>query len=400
MIKQSKSIFFVVLLMLFILPTAVATTISTNKVFSEPGEILNMPVMIENVNHIGTVDITIFYDQTVVQITGAANSEFDFMHPVINNSAGYVRIGGMAYGEGISGNVKLADLILEAVGIANETSVLSITINELKVADPTETTIPSDIINNTFTILDPPGMPTGLLSSTGCHWVKWTWITGPNNDFIEVNLNGVWVINCTAQSYNSTVLPHAIQSISLRGYNSSLNKYSTILNQTVTLPNYPPIAVACSMHQYNNIGSEYKCDVIFDASASSDPDGSITHFGWNFGDDTTGTDELIKHVYESYNWNEAGYVPFIVTLTVTDDIDPLINDVIELPVNVYMAGDANGDGSANILDSTLVGIKWGETCTNFWEENEDGDRADLNNDCNVNILDAVIIGTCWGHTAN
>ncbi len=398
MIKQSNSIFIALLILLFLLPGAIATTISTVNVFSEPGETLNLPIIIEDVNHVGTVDITIFYNQTVVHATGASNSEFDFMHPVVNNSAGYVRIGGMAYGDGLSGNVKLADLMLEAVGSANETSMVSITINELKIADPTETTIPSDITNSTFNIINPPGIPTGLISSTGCHWIKWTWATGLNNDFVELSLNEDWVDNCTSQSYNSTVLPHAIQTISLRGYNYSLNKYSSFTNQTVTLPNNPPIAIAQSLHRYNNVGSVYECDVILDASASYDPDGSITHFGWNFGDDIEGTGELVEHVYELYNWNGTGYISFTASLTVTDDLDPLTNIIITLPINVYIAGDANGDGTVNILDLGLVGIKWSKTCTNYWEENEDGDKADLNNDCVVNILDAVIIGTCWGHT--
>ena len=83
----------------------------------------------------------------------------------------------------------------------------------------------------------------------------------------------------------------------------------------------------------------------------------------------------------------------------TDDLDPLTNNVITIPVNVYIAGDANGDGKVNILDATLVGLEWSETCTDGWDGNDDADRADLNNDCKVNILDAVIIGTCWGDVA-
>ena len=66
---------------------------------------------------------------------------------------------------------------------------------------------------------------------------------------------------------------------------------------------------------------------------------------------------------------------------------------------INIAGDANADGEVNILDATYVGLEWGETSTNYWQGNEEGDRADLNNDCKVNILDAVIIGACWGNVA-
>ena len=388
------------LLVVSITPAAAATTITIGNVFVEPGETSVVPVMIEDVTHVGTVDITIFYDPSIIHITGAANSEFDFMYPVINNSAGFVRIGGMAYGEGVSGDVKLADLMLEAVGGADETSPLSITINELKVADPTETTIPADVQNCNFGILNPPQPPVILSVTTGCHWINWTWTAGSNSDFVEVRIDGGWTENCTEQYYNCTLPPHSTLTISLGGYNSSLNRYSTHINQTTTIPNFLPVAAARPVHWHNNVGSVYNCKAVFDASASSDPDGSIADYQWSFGDGTSGSGELAEHVYSSYNWNGTVYEPLTVSLTVTDDLDPLIYDIITVPVNVYIAGDANADGSVNILDATLVGLRWGNTCTNHWDENSNGDRADLNNDCRVNILDAVIIGTCWGKTAS
>ena len=53
-------------------------------------------------------------------------------------------------------------------------------------------------------------------------------------------------------------------------------------------------------------------DISFDASDSSDSDGTISSYSWDFGDDSTGTGETIKHKYtkaKSYN----------VELTVTDN---------------------------------------------------------------------------------
>ncbi len=52
--------------------------------------------------------------------------------------------------------------------------------------------------------------------------------------------------------------------------------------------------------------------VSFDASGSSDSDGSIASYDWDFGDGTTGSGETVSHAYGS-----AG--DFTVTLTVTDD---------------------------------------------------------------------------------
>jgi PKD repeat protein len=52
--------------------------------------------------------------------------------------------------------------------------------------------------------------------------------------------------------------------------------------------------------------------VVFDGSASSDPDGSIVSYAWNFGDGTNGTGATANHTY-------AAGGDHTVTLTVTDD---------------------------------------------------------------------------------
>ena len=399
MTNVNNPIFFALILVLITLPFVSSTTISIGDVYIEPGAISTAPVTIENVSHVGTIDITLFYNSSLVRISGASDSEFNFMHPVINNSAGYTRIGGMAYGDGLSGNVQLADLVFEAVGSADETCSLCININEIKVADATETTIPANVQNSSISIINPPQSPGSLSSTVGCHWINWTWIDGNNNDMVEVLINDTWVMNSTMQYYNCTVFPHTVHIISLRGYNSGLGKYSSYVNQTVSIPNFAPAASASSMHLHNNIGSVYECKTILDGSASGDPDGSITYYQWDFDDETSGTDEVVEHIYTSCTWNATFYEPFAVSLEVGDDLDPQIYDDVTIPVNVYIAGDTNADGKVNILDATLVGVEWGESCTDYWAGNENRDRADLNNDCKVNILDAVIIGACWGHTA-
>jgi len=53
-------------------------------------------------------------------------------------------------------------------------------------------------------------------------------------------------------------------------------------------------------------------EVRFDASASSDPDGSIASYAWAFGDGGTGSGRTVVHAYE----NAGSYTP---RLTVTDD---------------------------------------------------------------------------------
>jgi PKD repeat protein len=56
----------------------------------------------------------------------------------------------------------------------------------------------------------------------------------------------------------------------------------------------------------------FPVDIGFDASASSDPDGSIIQYAWNFGDGSTGTGKKVTHNYRAFG-------TFAVRLSVTDD---------------------------------------------------------------------------------
>ncbi|MFE4228296.1 PKD domain-containing protein [Arthrobacter sp. NPDC056886] len=81
---------------------------------------------------------------------------------------------------------------------------------------------------------------------------------------------------------------------------------STTLTQpvSVTAPNKAPVAAltaACNA---------LSCS--FDASASSDPDGTVSSWLWDFGDGQTGTGKTVTHAYAT-----AGN--YAVKLTVTDD---------------------------------------------------------------------------------
>jgi len=321
------TVFIVLLLALLIVPVSAATTVSVSDVFFEHGDDATISVMINNVSNVGVANINIDYDPSVVRITTVDNSDFGNLYPVINNTIGLAKIGGVHY-DGLSGDVKLADLLLEAIGDAYEQSALNLTINELKEASSTETPIPATVDNG-----------------------------------------------------------------------------AVILN-------LPPIAIPMSLHRYNNIGDLGKA--IFNGSASYDlsSDGSITHYDWDFGDEQSGTGELVEHGYSSHLWNGIGYEPFAVCLTVEDN-GGLPNSTF-IPVNVSIAGDANGDGEVNILDAVWVGKHWRETCSGdlqnpmpcggcdgyLWDgDRGQADGADLNNDCEVNILDAVIVGANWRSTA-
>ena len=153
--------------------------------------------------------------------------------------------------------------------------------------------------------------------------------------------------------------------------------------------NLPPVARATVKHAINNAGAS----TYLNGSASYDPDGTIRSWTWDFGDGATGSWAQVSHVYTSYRWNGTAYEPFMVRLTVMDNASA--TNTATIPVSVYMAADANGDGVSNILDAALVGLHW----QSAYGSAEYSDGADLNNDDVVNILDAAIVGLNWNARA-
>ncbi len=79
--------------------------------------------------------------------------------------------------------------------------------------------------------------------------------------------------------------------------------------QIVVEANQPPVAVL------NGDSTVYMdSPAVFDGSASSDPDGTIVLYDWDFGDGTSGTGTVVTHIYDS-----AG--TYAVTLAVTDNAE-------------------------------------------------------------------------------
>lgn len=100
----------------------------------------------------------------------------------------------------------------------------------------------------------------------------------------------------------------------------------------------------------------------FDASASSDCDGSLTAFEWDFGDGSTGSGMLIDHTYQ-----EPGM--YAITLNVTDDSgltastsrQVAVSDGIPLDHWTFDEGSgATAHDIAGSFHGTLEGATWSE----------------------------------------
>ena len=100
----------------------------------------------------------------------------------------------------------------------------------------------------------------------------------------------------------------------------------------------------------------------FDASGSSDPDGSIAEYKWDFGDGTTGTGATSTHQFE--------YGNFPVTLTTVDDSGNVALAQIALEIvdqNIIPnADDIQAEGWIPNSVSTLNTSTWTESGTYEW----------------------------------
>jgi hypothetical protein len=163
-IRKNKTAIIVVSTVLFLISAsfaASATTVSISDVFMKPNETAVTSIMINNVSNLGVADISLYFEPSVVHVISATNSDFDVFYPVINNTGGIVRAGGMDDGDGLYGDVKFADVTLEAVGSHGETSALNLSSNELKESGLPETSIPATVDNGTvFLNLPPVAIPT------------------------------------------------------------------------------------------------------------------------------------------------------------------------------------------------------------------------------------------------
>ncbi len=112
-------------------------------------------------------------------------------------------------------------------------------------------------------------------------------------------------------------------TLTVTASNGLNNAVSTPIVVTASSPtaNVPPTAVATATPP----SGPPPLPVNFDASASTDPDGSIVAYKWNFGDGSSATGKTASHIY-------AAAAKYTATLTVTDNRG--VSQVKSIPITI------------------------------------------------------------------
>ncbi|NIP22787.1 MAG: PKD domain-containing protein [Phycisphaerae bacterium] len=100
---------------------------------------------------------------------------------------------------------------------------------------------------------------------------------------------------------------------------ASAQDSATVTVNPSSEPNEPPMAVI-TVYLRDKTGLIFG----FEGRSSSDPDGEIVSYEWNFGDGNTGTGVEILHTY-------AEEINYTVTLTVTDNLGAVATDTVDIP---------------------------------------------------------------------
>ncbi len=200
-----------------------------------------------------------------------------------------------------------------------------------------------------------PGV--GVLSTTGYGYASWngtsmatphasgvaalTWSADPSRSNAEIrNALTQTALDLGAPGRDNAYgygLVQAYDAWQLLGGNSSGN-------------NLAPIAA------FTYSCSELSCS--FDASSSSDSDGSISNYQWDFGDGNSANGSVIN-----YNFSTAGSYP--VTLTVTDD-----KGAVDTELKMIAIAISGGDTTAPVISNVTSAATKGTSFEVRWDTDE------------------------------
>ena len=158
--KIATLIFFFLFFFVFITSSASGTAIITiGDVFS--ADDVTVPVMINNVEDVAVVTINVTYDPSVIRVTDAGDSDFQVFIPnLCCTNEGWVKMGAYQVNmDGLSGDVKFAELTITPVGSPGENTDLEIEV--ISLFDSEDMLIKAAVKNGSFTIKGHVQLDTG-----------------------------------------------------------------------------------------------------------------------------------------------------------------------------------------------------------------------------------------------
>ncbi|RLG32000.1 hypothetical protein DRN97_08415 [Methanosarcinales archaeon] len=206
---------------MFVLITATAsgtTAITIGNVSSAYN--VTVPIMINNVEDVAVVTVNITYDPSVIHVTDAGNSDFQlFFKNLCFVDKGWVKMGAYQVMNGLSGDVKFAELNITPVGSPGETTNLEIEV--ITLTDSEDKPIKAAVKNGSFTIEGHVQLDTGAPedpypSIGGTHYgtIKpnktimvcklYTYPcpgTGGHAEYVEIRNNSGWNVSARWDGY-------------------------------------------------------------------------------------------------------------------------------------------------------------------------------------------------------
>ncbi len=212
-----------------------------------------------------------------------------------------------------------------------------------------------DVVVNGPVDTIPPTAPTNLAGAVSGSLVDLTWTASTDNIGVKsyyIYRGGIQIGTSVSTSYrDSTASPTTAYTYTVRAidYGNNVSLDSNVANVT-TGTNLAPTASFTN----NAVG----LTVYADGGNSSDVDGQVVGYAWDFGDSTTASGSLASHTYGA----DGSYT---ITLTVTDNggATNSTTTAVSVAASNFVPNLINNPSLGGYPDATNTGVPSGTTLT-------------------------------------